>query len=65
MCVIFYMHQTSGVCAGVCACDRMHQMEKTAIPHKWYQNMSGFAVARMLLLTGSSKNIFSIAVTIF
>ena len=28
-CAIFYMHQTSGVCAGVCMCDRMHQMEKT------------------------------------
>ena len=27
---IFYMHQTIGMCAGVCACDRMHQMEKTA-----------------------------------
>ena len=26
---IFYTHQTSGVCVGVCACDRMHQMEKT------------------------------------
>ena len=25
------MDQTSGVCAGVCACDRTHQMEKTAI----------------------------------
>ena len=27
---IFYMHQFSGRCAGPCACDRMHQMEKTA-----------------------------------
>ena len=27
----FYMHQTSGVCAGMCTCDRMHQMKKTAI----------------------------------
>ena len=26
---IFYTHQTSGIYAGVCACDRMHQMEKT------------------------------------
>ena len=25
---IFYMHQTSGACAGECACDRTHQMEK-------------------------------------
>ena len=29
---IFYTHQTSGTCAGVCACDRTHQMEKTALP---------------------------------
>ena len=28
-CAIFYTHQTSGACAGVCACDRTHQMEKT------------------------------------
>ena len=26
---IFYMHQTSGACAGVCAFNRTHQMEKT------------------------------------
>ena len=26
---IFYTHQTSGACAGRCACDRRHQMEKT------------------------------------
>ena len=25
---IFYNHQTSGLCAGMCMCDRMHQMEK-------------------------------------
>ena len=28
-CAIFYTHQTSGTCAGVCACDRTHQMKKT------------------------------------
>ena len=29
---IFYMHQTSGACAGgMCVCDRTHQMKKTAI----------------------------------
>ena len=28
-CAIFYMHQISGTCTGVCGCDRMHQMEKT------------------------------------
>ena len=26
---IFYMHQAIGMCAGVCACDCTHQMEKT------------------------------------
>ena len=26
---IFCMHQTSGECAGVCTCDRTHQMDKT------------------------------------
>ena len=28
---IFYMHQIHGTYAGMCACDNMHQMEKTAI----------------------------------
>ena len=28
---IFYTHQTTGACAGVCACDRTHQMEKTGL----------------------------------
>ena len=27
---IFYMHQTSGACAGVHTCDSTHQMKKTA-----------------------------------
>ena len=32
---IFYTHQTSGAYAGVCACHRTHQMEKTeAIVHR-------------------------------
>ena len=35
---IFYMHQTSGACAGVCACDCMHQLDKitrgSIIQHK-------------------------------
>ena len=26
---IFYTHQTSGACADMCACNCMHQMEKT------------------------------------
>ena len=25
----FYRHQTSGTCAGVCTCDRKHQMQET------------------------------------
>ena len=25
----FYMHQTSGACAGMCACNHSHQMGKT------------------------------------
>ena len=29
----FYMHQTSGVCTGVCACYRTHEMEKTDTVH--------------------------------
>ena len=28
-CPIFYTHETSGACAGVCACDHTHQTEKT------------------------------------
>lgn len=30
MCVLFYMHQTVGACAGICTCDRTQQMDKTA-----------------------------------
>ena len=30
---IFYMHQKSGACAGLCTCNRMHQMDKTAYNH--------------------------------
>ena len=28
---IFYLHQSSGVCAGACACNCTHQMEKTGV----------------------------------
>ena len=28
---IFYSHQTSGTCAGMCACNGIHQMEKTEL----------------------------------
>ena len=28
---IFYTHQISGACAGVCACNRTYQMEKTDV----------------------------------
>ena len=33
---IFYMHQISGTCAGVCTCDCTHQMEKTVFPEREY-----------------------------
>ena len=29
VCAIFYMHQTSGTCAGMIVYNQMHQMEKT------------------------------------
>ena len=32
------MHQNSGACAGVCTCDRTHQMKKTAIESKRKRN---------------------------
>ena len=38
---IFYTHQTSGACAGLCAGNRMHQMEKTANDVKTYKVISG------------------------
>ena len=28
---IFYTHQTSGACAGICTCDRAYQMRKTVL----------------------------------
>ena len=28
-CAIFYMHQTSGTCTGMCACNHIHQIEKS------------------------------------
>ena len=30
----FYMHQTSGACAGQCACNRTHQMDKAGNVYK-------------------------------
>ena len=35
VCAVFYTHQISDACAGVCACDRdrTHQMEKTGKKH--------------------------------
>ena len=41
--LFFYTHQTSGTCAGVCACNRTHQMNKTEIyppPPTAIQNIS-------------------------
>ena len=28
--IVFYIHQTSGACAGVCVCDCLQKVEKTA-----------------------------------
>ena len=30
----FYKHETSGTCAGSCACNRTHQMDKTVLMNK-------------------------------
>ena len=32
MLAIFYMHETSGACAGMCDYNCMHLMDKTAYP---------------------------------
>ena len=34
-CATFYTHQTSGVCAGMCICDRTHQIEKAEQYHEY------------------------------
>ena len=36
----FYTHQTGGACAGVCAWDCTHQMEKTGIWQKYKRNIA-------------------------
>ena len=33
---IFYTHQTSGTCAGMCMCDHTHQMDKKGVVFKIY-----------------------------
>ena len=38
ICGISYMHQNSGACAGVCMCDRTHQMKKTVIASQRERN---------------------------
>ena len=43
--VIFYMLQTSGMCADMCACNLTHQMEKTAsFPNELVKTKSDFIV---------------------
>ena len=43
--VIFYMLQTNGVCADMCACNLTHQMEKTAsFPNELVKTKSDFIV---------------------
>ena len=34
------MHQTSGTCAGMCACDFKHQVNKTPVTSPCYHNQS-------------------------
>ena len=36
---IFYMHQTSGASAGMCVCNRTHQLKKTAIVSQRKKNV--------------------------
>ena len=38
VCAIFCTHQTGDTCAGVCMCNRMHQMEKTAMVEPFCKN---------------------------
>ena len=57
----FYMHQTSGACAGMCACDCTHQMEKTVITFAEFFHsafVQGFFLIRKLL-NCSCMTIFS------
>ena len=48
---VSYMHQTSGACAGLCACDRTHEMEETVLDQ---ENMYLF-VYNMDILLGYPK----------
>ena len=48
---VSYMHQTSGACAGLCACDRTHEMEETVLDQ---ENMHLF-VYNMDILLGYPK----------
>ena len=47
---IFYTHQTIGACAGVCACDRTHQMEKTEMAVKTNVSQLKYMVHKSVLL---------------
>ena len=50
---IFYTHQTSGVCAGMCACDRTHQIEKTEI---WVAHLKKHMLQFLLHFSILTKN---------
>ena len=48
---ILYTHQTSGTCAGVCAYDRTHQMEKTeTVIEMFLENSCTFYARQVVLL---------------
>ena len=47
---IFYAHQTIGAGAGVCACDRTHQMEKTEMAVKTNVNRLKYIVHQSVQL---------------
>ena len=51
---IFYTRQTRGACAGVCACDRTHQMEKTAITSQKLGSRDFWRIANSVLNKGKS-----------
>ena len=51
----FYTHQTSGAFVGMCACDRTHQMEKTATRYKKQQKATQKVCERYQNLSEEEK----------
>ena len=52
---ISYWHQTSGACAGMCACNRTHQMEKTGSGE---QKLHGLVATRGPTMVEAKGKIF-------